>query len=64
MPRFDADIAMPYLRNNNVGTSTSKPQSSKNTRYVDKRLDEVYPARKPTSRFTVLVGKSSSKVIA
>ncbi|CAO2820250.1 unnamed protein product [Amaranthus hypochondriacus] len=49
------------LENNNVGTSTSKPQSSKNTRYVDKRLDEVYPARKPTSRFTVLVGKSSSK---
>lgn len=41
---------MPYSRNLDVDAATTKIQASKNTRYIDKHLDEVYPTRKPTSR--------------
>ncbi|XP_021844016.2 uncharacterized protein [Spinacia oleracea] len=44
-----------------LGAGMNKPQGPKNTRYIDKRLDEVYPARKPTSRFSILSGKSNFK---
>lgn len=47
--------------NTNVDSENIKRQGPKNTRYIDKRLDEVYPARKPTSRFNVLSGKSILK---
>ncbi|XP_021776028.1 protein downstream neighbor of son homolog isoform X2 [Chenopodium quinoa] len=44
-----------------VDSGSNKSQGPKNTKYIDKRLDEVYPARKPNSRLSLLSGKSNFK---
>lgn len=55
------ESAVPSENTDVADSGTSKAQGLKNTRYIDKRLDEVFPARKPTSRFSVPSGKSNFK---
>ncbi|KAL2895066.1 Protein downstream neighbor of son-like protein [Bienertia sinuspersici] len=55
------ESAAPSENKDAVDCGSTKPPEPKNTRYRDKRLDQVYPARKPNSRFAVLSGKSNSK---
>ncbi|PON40807.1 Donson [Trema orientale] len=47
--------AFPHELNNGL----KKPESSKNPRYIDTRMDELYPAKK--SRFRMLSGKENAK---
>lgn len=44
-----------------VDCVSKRTDSSKNTRYVEMRLDEVYPVKKPSSRLRLLSGKANAK---
>lgn len=39
-----------------------KPESSKAPRYIDTRVDEVFPVKKSSDRFRMLYGKEKIKV--
>jgi hypothetical protein len=43
-----------------VDNGLKKPEMSKNPRYIDTRMDEVFPVKK--SRFKMLSGKENAKV--
>lgn len=62
--RIAAEVAQEspaLLEQREVDSVIKKPEGSRNTRYVDTRLDEVYPSIKPTSRLSLLSVKSNSK---
>lgn len=46
--------------NSEVGNGLKKSELSRNPRYIDTRMDEVYPVKK--SRFRMLSGKENAKV--
>lgn len=46
--------------NSEVNNGLKKPELSRNPRYIDTRMNEVYPAKK--SRFGKLSGKGNAKV--
>lgn len=43
-----------------MNNGLKKPELSRNPRYIDTRMDELYPAKK--SRFRMLSGKENAKV--
>ncbi|GAB4834119.1 hypothetical protein Ancab_032381 [Ancistrocladus abbreviatus] len=53
-PAFLQDLNM-------VDLALNKPDPPKSTRYIEMRLDEVYPVKKPSSRLRLLSGKGTAK---
>jgi len=65
LPRYKIKLMMlfSFPRQREVDYMIKKSEGTRNTRYVDTRLDEVYPSLKPTSRLNLRTVKSKSKVI-
>ncbi|KAL9247062.1 hypothetical protein vseg_020533 [Gypsophila vaccaria] len=56
-----AQASTKFENMNMVDAGTLKSEGLKSTRFVEKRLDEVYQARKPTSKLDLLSQKTSFK---
>lgn len=48
--------------NSGVDNGVKKPESVKVPRYIDTRVNDVYPVRKSSDRFIALRGKDKVKV--
>lgn len=61
---FSFDLLVTCLfslfHNSEVNNGPKNVQLSRNPRYIDTRMDELYPAKK--SRFRILPGKENAKV--
>ena len=53
-------MLVPVSDTNEVDNGLKKPEISKNPRYIDTRMDEVFPVKK--SRVRMLSGKENAKV--